>query len=223
MTGSAVPLTPESARRILETADLVCSAAAVSEAVRSGDRARIINVLGPESAAMLNPDEVQGATERRSFLQAYDSVRVLVPAGPEAYILEVGAGRWPLPLPIIKAGANWKFDTNTGIREMVLRRSTREPAGSLDYPIHARQLDRLLGVVLHDHAALTIGLDAGGGSHRPGAEAEVIDGELHDGDLESGTRLGVGPLSASRADPTREESPASIGTSRSVLRLPVST
>ena len=102
------------------------AAQAFAEAVRSGDKARLAALLGPESAPLLNPgDTVQGGLERRSFLQAYDSVRLLVPAGPDAYILEVGGGRWPLPLPIVKSDGNWKFDTNTGIREMVLRRIGR--------------------------------------------------------------------------------------------------
>jgi DUF2950 family protein len=48
-----------------------------------------------------------------------------VPAGNDTYILEVGGGRWPLPLPIVKADGRYKFDTNTGIREMVLRRIGR--------------------------------------------------------------------------------------------------
>jgi len=102
------------------------AAQAFAEAVRSGDKARLTALLGPESAPLLNPgDTVQGGLERRSFLQAYDSVRLLVPAGPDAFILEVGGGRWPLPLPIVKVDGSWKFDTNTGIREMVLRRIGR--------------------------------------------------------------------------------------------------
>ena len=75
-----------------------------AEAVRTGDKGRLAALLGPESAPLLNPgDTVQGGTERKAFVQAYDSVRLLVPAGPDAFFLEVGAGRWPLPLPIVKA------------------------------------------------------------------------------------------------------------------------
>jgi DUF2950 family protein len=97
-----------------------------AEAIRAGDKARLAALLGPESAPLLNPgDTVQGGNERKSFLQAYDSVRLLVPAGPDAFILEVGGGRWPLPLPIVKSEGAYKFDTNTGIRELVLRRIGR--------------------------------------------------------------------------------------------------
>jgi len=97
-----------------------------AEAVRKGDKPGLAAMLGPESAPLLNPgDSVQGGNERKSFVQAYDSVRVLVPTGPDAFTLEVGGGRWPLPLPIVKDGDSWKFDAKTGVREMVLRRIGR--------------------------------------------------------------------------------------------------
>jgi len=102
------------------------AAVAFSQAVRTGDKARMATMLGPESGPLLNPgDTVQGQSERKSFLMAYDSVRLLVPAGPETFFLEVGGGRYPLPLPIVKTDGGWKFDTKSGLRELVLRRIGR--------------------------------------------------------------------------------------------------
>jgi len=102
------------------------AAVAFSEAVRTGNRAALTAMLGPDSAPLLNTgDTIQGGNERKAFVLAYDSQRVLVPAGQDSYFLEVGPGRWPLPLPIVKNGDAWKFDTNTGIRELVLRRVGR--------------------------------------------------------------------------------------------------
>jgi hypothetical protein len=101
------------------------AAAAFAEAVRSGDQSRLSAMLGPESTQLLNPgDTVQGGNERKSFLEAYDSQRLLVPSG-EAFILEVGPNRWPLPMPIVKGETGWKFDTQGGLRELVLRRVGR--------------------------------------------------------------------------------------------------
>jgi hypothetical protein len=103
-----------------------------AEGIRAGDKAKLATMLGPESEPLLNPgDAVQGGNERQSFLQAYDSQRVLVPVGPETYILEVGGGRWPLPLPIVKADGGWKFDTKGGVRELVLRRIGRNELATL--------------------------------------------------------------------------------------------
>ena len=109
------------------------AAVAFSEAVRTGNREALTAMLGPESTPLLNTgDTVQGGNERKAFVQAYDSQRVLVPTGQESYVLEVGAGRWPLPLPIVKNGDAWKFDTDTGIRELVLRRVGRNELAVLD-------------------------------------------------------------------------------------------
>src|SRR5215470_58238 len=62
------------------------AAVAFSEAVRAGDKARMAALLGPESGSLLNPgDSVEGQNERKAFLSAYDSVKLLVPAGPNSY------------------------------------------------------------------------------------------------------------------------------------------
>ena len=103
-----------------------------AEAVRKGDKARMAALLGPESGPLLNPgDTVAGGNERKAFIMAYDNQRLLVPAGADAFTLEVGATRWPLPLPIVKDGEAWKFDGKTGVRELVLRRIGRNELGVL--------------------------------------------------------------------------------------------
>jgi hypothetical protein len=97
-----------------------------AEAVRAGDRARLAIILGPDSDMLVNAgDPVQGGNERLAFLQAYDSQRVLVPAGENAYILQVGGSRWPLAIPIVKTDGGWRFDTAASVREMLLRRIGR--------------------------------------------------------------------------------------------------
>jgi len=103
-----------------------------SEAVRAGDMAGLSAMLGPESAPLLNSgDATQAGNERKAYIEEYDSQKLLVSAGPDAYTLEVGARRWPLPLPIVKSGDAWKFDTRTGIHEMVLRRIGRNELAAI--------------------------------------------------------------------------------------------
>jgi hypothetical protein len=97
-----------------------------AEAVRAGDKPRLAIILGQDADMLVNAgDPVQGDNERRAFLQAYDSQRVLVPSGENAFILEVGGSRWPLSIPIVKAEGGWKFDTQASVREMLLRRIGR--------------------------------------------------------------------------------------------------
>jgi hypothetical protein len=117
----------KSEKPVTDTFDSPGSAAVeFAEAVRAGDRARLAIILGQDSDMLVNAgDPVQGGNERQAFLQAYDSQRVLVPSGDDAYILEVGGSRWPLSIPIVKSGAGWKFDTQGSVREMILRRIGR--------------------------------------------------------------------------------------------------
>jgi hypothetical protein len=97
-----------------------------AEAVRAGDKAKLAIILGPDADMLVNVgDAVQGSNERQAFLQAYDSQRVLVPSGDDAFILEVGGSRWPLSIPIVKTDGGWKFDTQASVREMILRRIGR--------------------------------------------------------------------------------------------------
>ena len=37
-------------------------------------------------------------------------------------VLEVGSQAWPLPIPIVKAGEKWRFDTRAGKQEILNRR-----------------------------------------------------------------------------------------------------
>src|SRR5262245_66621292 len=61
-----------------------------AEAVRTGDKPRLAALLGPESGPLLNPgDTVEGGNERKAFVTAYDSQRLLVPAGTDSFTLEV--------------------------------------------------------------------------------------------------------------------------------------
>ena len=36
-----------------------------------------------------------------------------------------GSGEWPMPIPIVKAGSAWRFDTVAGRQEILFRRIGR--------------------------------------------------------------------------------------------------
>ena len=52
----------------------------------------------------------------------YDERGRLIPDGDGAMILEVGASEWPLPIPVVRSGVGWHFDTAAGLDEMLSRR-----------------------------------------------------------------------------------------------------
>lgn len=62
---------------------------------------------------------------RKNFLARYDEKHALAPDGPDRMVLQVGPNDWPLPLPIVKAGGKWHFDSQLGSQELVERRIGR--------------------------------------------------------------------------------------------------
>ena len=69
-------------------------------------------------------DEVADREARERFVGAYDAKHNVNIEGDKA-ILVVGADDFPLPIPLIRREANWKFDTAAGRLEVLYRRIGR--------------------------------------------------------------------------------------------------
>lgn len=113
-------------------------------ALRENDRAKLNVILGPESDVLLKAgDEVQASNERKAFLGAYDLHHELVSTQPDTMTLEVGAARWPLPIPIVHRDGSWQFDAASGIDELIMRRIGRNELAAIDvcYGVVAAQFE----------------------------------------------------------------------------------
>jgi hypothetical protein len=61
--------------------------------------------------------------ERRAeFVRLYDEKNRLETVGEKKVIVHVGNKDWPFPIPIVKAGERWRFDTKKGKEEILNRR-----------------------------------------------------------------------------------------------------
>ena len=75
-----------------------------------------------ESDKLLSGDPVQDNRELDQFVAALDQSAKLEPApGGDKVTLTVGADDW-LPIPIVKQGDKWRFDTAAGTEEILNRR-----------------------------------------------------------------------------------------------------
>ncbi|HEX9205663.1 MAG TPA: DUF2950 domain-containing protein, partial [Candidatus Deferrimicrobiaceae bacterium] len=93
------------------------------DALAKGDRAELSAIFGPDSASLISSgDDVRDKAERENFLKQYAEKNSLVKEGDDKVILQVGNDDWPLPIPIVKAGAAWRFDTVAGREELLNRR-----------------------------------------------------------------------------------------------------
>jgi len=98
---------------------------ALIAANRSGDTAEIRKILGPESEKLISSgDPVADKAGREQFVAAYDASHQLEKGAKKA-VLIVGKEDWPFPIPLIRKGTVWRFDTRAGETEILDRRIGR--------------------------------------------------------------------------------------------------
>ena len=82
-------------------------------------------LFGPDARTIiLSGDEVQDRQRAADFVamaHEKNSVSVDPKSGSRAFI-SVGTDGWPFPIPIVKRGGRWSFDTSAGKQELLLRR-----------------------------------------------------------------------------------------------------
>ena len=70
-------------------------------------------------------DPVADQNVRLDFVQRYDIKHEIVEGRDGSRVLVVGTEGWPFPVPLVKSGSKWQFDTANGIEEIINRRIGR--------------------------------------------------------------------------------------------------
>jgi hypothetical protein len=106
--------------------------AALVDAARHGNARQLEAVLGPGSGKLINSGDAIADTESRArFLNAYDQQHKLVPSGTDRMTLDVGPNAWPMPIPLVKSGDRWHFETMAGAQEIIDRRIGRNEIAAI--------------------------------------------------------------------------------------------
>ncbi|MHB8110611.1 MAG: DUF2950 domain-containing protein [Syntrophorhabdaceae bacterium] len=96
------------------------------EAVKKNDTGQLMAIFGKAGRELIiSGDPTVDAEERSLFLKAYQEMSRLEEVSGRKYILHVGTNDWPMPIPIIKTGRTWRFDTKEGRDEILARRIGR--------------------------------------------------------------------------------------------------
>jgi hypothetical protein len=124
-SGLALPtLTPAIAQETFKTPD--AAADALASAARNNDRAAILNVLGREGADIASSgDPVADSAIRTKFVETYDAKHQVKMDGDAKATLIIGSDDFPFPIPLIRKGDSWQFDTAAGRQEIFARRIGR--------------------------------------------------------------------------------------------------
>jgi len=99
---------------------------ALVDAMKSNDTKQIGLVLGPDSKDIISSgDEIADREILESFVKQYDEKNKIERVGNSKAVLLVGEKDWPMPVPIVKKGKRWLFDTKKGKEEILNRRIGR--------------------------------------------------------------------------------------------------
>jgi hypothetical protein len=91
-------------------------------AVKSNNDKEVLAIFGTEAKdVMFSGDPVSDKQRREKFISAYDQKNTLAKEG-DKMVLIVGEKDWPFPIPLVKQGEQWFFDTKAGKEEILNRR-----------------------------------------------------------------------------------------------------
>jgi Protein of unknown function (DUF2950) len=101
------------------------AADALVQAAASYDLPTLEQILGPASQDLLSSEDPVSDKNKAAEFAAKGRQKTEVKLGPKnassATVL-VGDDAWPLPIPLVKKGNEWLFDTKAGRQEMLYRR-----------------------------------------------------------------------------------------------------
>ncbi len=101
-------------------------------AVKGNDIKELLMIFGPAGKELFSSgDEVADKAWRDRFVKAYEEMNKLVSENDKKVILHVGNGEWPYPIPVVKEGENWFFDTKAGKEEILNRRIGRNELNAI--------------------------------------------------------------------------------------------
>jgi hypothetical protein len=99
---------------------------ALVAAAQANDDAELLAILGPGAEDLIDSgDPVADRNGRARFSRAYEQRHSLTLEGDSRAVLHVGSKDYPFPIPIVREGNAWHFDTRAGMDEILNRRIGR--------------------------------------------------------------------------------------------------
>jgi hypothetical protein len=99
---------------------------ALVAAAKADDMKTLSSILGPEADQVLSSgDPVADKNARDEFARRHQEMHRLAYDDQGRVIVYIGANNWPFPIPLVKKGGGWVFDTAAGKDELLHRRIGR--------------------------------------------------------------------------------------------------
>ena len=105
---------------------------ALFDTVKAGNLDELLAIFGPESQELIaSSDPATGRRNREVFAVAARERWALVDDSANRKTLVIGNEEWPFPVPIVKEGNAWRFDTAAGKEEVLARRIGRNELAAI--------------------------------------------------------------------------------------------
>lgn len=96
---------------------------ALVDSLKKNDRRALSSIFGPDSGKLVSSgDPVADQYRREQFIAAYEESLRLEREGGNKAVVVIGKNEWPFPIPLVKSGKRWRFDTRAGMQEIINRR-----------------------------------------------------------------------------------------------------
>lgn len=105
---------------------------ALVKAMKGQDTNELAKIFGPGGKMLVfSGDAVADKAVRDNFVKAYEEKSRIETIDDKKSILHIGNNDWPLPIPLIKTGNAWRFDTKAGKEEILQRRIGRNELSAI--------------------------------------------------------------------------------------------
>jgi hypothetical protein len=112
------------AQQVFPSPDAAVTALVAAD--KADDMKTLSSILGPDADQVLSSgDPVADKNARDDFVRRYQEMHRLAYDDQGRVILYIGAGNWPVPIPLVKKDGGWVFDTAAGKDELLYRRIGR--------------------------------------------------------------------------------------------------
>jgi type II secretory pathway pseudopilin PulG len=123
---------------------------ALITAARNDDDSAILEIFGPDGKDLIfSGDKVADKQRRKNFLAVYDEQNKLVPEG-DSMILVIGKNEFPYPIPLVKKGKTWLFDSKKGKEEVLNRRIGENELYTIQTVLAVVDAQREYAMIDHD-------------------------------------------------------------------------
>jgi hypothetical protein len=142
VTGDAMSASPVGEPTPFKTPE--AAAEALVAAFKNNDDEALAALFGAKYRdRLLSKDKAAARESRERQYQAAQKSLIFRKDTADRVVLVIGSEAWPFPIPLVRSGDEWRFQTAEGLEEIVNRRIGANERGAIavcrDYPVAQRQ------------------------------------------------------------------------------------